>query len=96
MLVGQTIYLIMYNYSGNEYSTVKVMSSLESAVEHIKSESDNADVNVLNVKKTRDVPKDADDDVLYVCNIVNGNYSDFELCDLECVSPLVIVPMKIE
>jgi len=101
---GKTVFMVLYNYSDNEYSIIKIMEKVEDAYQYIcLQESNSCNTNeeckmftkMINVNRPEDINTYMEHGVLNICYISSGKYNKFNLCDYCNISSYVIVPMTI-
>ena len=99
---GETVFMILYNYSDCDYSIIKIMEKAEDAYKYIclqeSSECNKTDLfhkKMISVNKPEDINKYMESNLLYICYISSGKYNKFNLCDYCNISSYVIIPMVI-
>ncbi len=103
-LEENTIYMILYNYQDSDYSIIKIMSTLEKAIQYIHQQEINeyTDVQELTltiINKTSDSTDKCKEDNkhFYVCLFDNNDiYMNNNFRDTEHISSYIIVKTKVE
>lgn len=102
-LKGTTVFMIMYNYAGNDYSVIKIMETKESAFSYICHQECKRTTGSAMKLTTISTPADIQElqelnlleEYYHVFYIASGKYNKFDLCDILSASNYVIVPMTI-
>jgi hypothetical protein len=99
--MSDTVYIVLFNYSGIHYSIVKTFTSLEKAYGFIcKEESilfcdEEKKYRMLTITKQEEIDEYKDTSQMGICFAKQGNYSKFDL-DTEYISQFIIVPQLVE
>ena len=101
---GNTVFMVLYNYSDCDYSIVKIMENLDDAYKYIclqeSNDHDNIEefykcVKMIDVNNPTDITDKFVDEFLNICYISSGKYNKFSLCDYSQLSSYAIAPMVI-
>jgi hypothetical protein len=94
---GKTVYMILYNYSGFDYSIVQIMEKLDEAYEYICLQEGHIcdKFNMINVDNIKHLKEKFLDEHLNICYITSGKYNKFDLCNYCQISNYAIIHMTI-
>lgn len=100
-LKENSVFMILYNYSDGDYSTIKIMTNLYDAYDYIcRQELNQIDkqetFKLFNVYNPDDVARASISDVLHICYIQSEEYNKFHLCDYPNISQYAIVKFVVE
>lgn len=99
-LKGQSVFMVLYNYSSYDYEVVNINSNLSDAYTYIRKNEYNSDVtqtfDIVEIKDTTDFDNMlVSNDELKICYFKQNNYTHFPICDYDNISSFIIVEMLI-
>jgi hypothetical protein len=99
--MSDTVYIVLFNYSGSHYSIVKTFTSLKKAYGYICQQECNLfcdqkkKYKMLTITKQQDIDEYKDTSQMGICFAEQGNCNKFDL-DTEYISQFIIVPQVVE
>jgi hypothetical protein len=96
------VYMILYNYQDADYSVIKIMSTLQKALMYIHQQemneyTDIKELTLVSIDKEKDIVDKCKEDCCNVCLFSNNDsYLSKNFCDVEHISPYIIVRNIVE
>ena len=94
---GNTVFMVLYNYSDCDYSIVKIMDNLDNAYNYVCQQEAKQfnEFQMITVSRPQDLQKHFVDKHLNICYISSGKYNKFNLCNYMSISSYAIISMVI-
>ena len=101
-LTGNTVFMILFNYSDRDYSVIKIMNTLDKAYKYIcQRENEQEHYNtkggytMVTLNKKDDIDFPYQEHRINVIYVKTGKYLQLDIFNRIDISQYIIVPMEI-